>query len=137
MIQAQLQRSKYLETTVSTATPAQLLLMLFDGAIRNCRAGIEAIQQNRPADAHNAFSKAQDIISEFTITLDREAPIAADLLKLYEYFQFRLIEANTKKQAEPAEEVLQHLQELKETWYQASKLLAHAPVAAQAEAVHG
>lgn len=137
MIQAQLQRNKYLETTVSTATPAQLLLMLCDGAIRNCRAGIEAIHQNHPADAHMSFCKAQDIISEFAITLNREAPIAADLLKLYEYFQFRLIEANTKKQAEPAQEVLQHLQELKETWYQASRLIANGPSAPQAEAAHG
>ncbi|MCU6708436.1 flagellar export chaperone FliS [Paenibacillus sp. J5C_2022] len=115
------QRNKYLETTVQTASPAQLLIMLYDGAIRFCRQGIEAIEQQRPSDANTYLLKTQDIISEFIITLDRSNPMSEQLLSLYEYFNQRLVEANTKKSAEPAREVLQHLIELKETWMQAAK----------------
>ncbi|RTE07942.1 flagellar export chaperone FliS [Paenibacillus whitsoniae] len=128
MIQAQ--RNKYLENTVQTASPAQLLIMLCDGAIRFCRAGIEALKNHNHQDANTNLVKVQDIISEFTITLDRNAPIAEDLLRLYEYFNHRLIEANIKKTAEPAEEVLGYLIELKETWLQAAKQMNAGPNAA-------
>ncbi|RCW44809.1 flagellar export chaperone FliS [Paenibacillus prosopidis] len=115
------QRNKYLETTVRTAAPAQLLIMLYDGAIRFCRQGIEAIKEQNYAEANTSLLKTQDIINEFIITLDRSTSIADNLLRLYDYFNKRLIEANIKKSTEPAEEVLGHLIELKETWIQAAK----------------
>jgi len=115
------QRNKYLQNTVQTATPGQLLIMLYDGAIRFCRQGIEAIKEQRYEDANISLLKVQDIISEFIITIDRSNPISENLLKLYEYFNTRLIEANMKKDIEPAEEVLAHLIDLKETWMQAAK----------------
>ncbi|WP_054025393.1 flagellar export chaperone FliS [Bacillus sp. FJAT-28004] len=115
------QRNKYLQNTIQTATPGQLLIMLYDGAIRFCRQGIEAIKEQRYADANTSLLKVQDIVSEFIITIDRSNPISENLLKLYEYFNTRLIEANMKKDVEPAEEVLAHLIDLKETWIQAAK----------------
>lgn len=115
------QRNKYLQNTVQTATPGQLLIMLYDGAIRFCRQGIEAIKEQRYSDANTSLLKVQDIISEFIITIDRSNPISENLLKLYEYFNTRLIEANMKKDIEPAEEVLAHLVDLKETWIQVAK----------------
>lgn len=115
------QRNKYLETTVQTATPAQLLIMLYDGAIRFCRQGIEAIKQHNYEDASKSLTRVQEIISEFVITLDKNSAIAENLLRLYEYFNFRLIEANVQKKAESAEEVLGYLLQLKETWIQAAR----------------
>jgi flagellar protein FliS len=115
------QRNKYLETTVQTATPAQLLIMLYDGAIRFCRQAIKALQEKDYTEANSNLLKAQDIISEFIITIDRSSPVADGLLRLYEYFNTLLIESNIKKSIEPAEEVLAHLIELKETWFQAAK----------------
>lgn len=119
MIQSQ--RNKYMETTVQTATPAQLLIMLIDGAIRFCKQGIKAIDENNPTEANQYLGKVQDIVSELIITLDRKASVADGLLRLYEYFNFRLIEANVQKKAEPAAEVLGYLIELKEVWIQAAK----------------
>jgi flagellar protein FliS len=115
------QRNKYLQNSIQTATPGQLLIMLYDGAIRFCRQGIEAIKEQRYSDANTSLLKTQDIISEFIITIDRSNPISENLLNLYEYFNTRLIEANMKKEIEPAEEVLGHLIDLKETWIQAAK----------------
>jgi len=117
----QTQRNKYLETTVQTASPSQLLIMLYDGAIRACKIAIEALKQNNYQEAHSNLIKAQDIVSEFMITLDQGSPIAEGLWKLYDYFNYRLREANMHKSVEPVEEVLEHLMELKETWIQASK----------------
>lgn len=122
MYQAQANRNKYLETSIQTATPAQLLIMLCDGAIRFCRAAIEAIKANDTPNAHQNLRKAQDIISEFAATLDKNTSFSEDLLKLYDYFLHRLVEANLKKEIEPIEEVMGYLIELRETWVQASKL---------------
>ncbi|WP_284643292.1 flagellar export chaperone FliS [Paenibacillus silviterrae] len=117
----QMQRNKYLENSIQTATPAQLLIMLCDGAIRYCRQGIAAIKEKNYQEANFNLTKTQDIISEFVITLDKESFLAENLLKLYEYFNFRLIEANIQKKAEPAEEVLGYLLDLKQTWVEAAK----------------
>ncbi|TVY09387.1 flagellar export chaperone FliS [Paenibacillus cremeus] len=114
-------QNKYLETSIQTATPAQLLIMLYDGAIRFCRSAIEAVNQKKYEEAHNFFVRTQDIVMEFAITLDKKAPMAEQLLSLYDYFIFRLTEANTQKVVEPAQEVLAHLMELKETWIQAAR----------------
>jgi flagellar secretion chaperone FliS len=119
MLQAQ--RNKYLENSIQTATPAQLLIMLCDGAIRFSKLAIESVKNKNYQEANDNLVKVQSIISEFVITLDRSAPIADQLLRLYEYFNYRLIEANMKKAIEPIEEVLGYLVELKETWIQAAK----------------
>lgn len=123
--------NKYLETAIQTATPAQLLLMLYDGAIRFCRQSIAELKEGRLESANVFLQKTQNIIDEFVITLDRKSSIADNLLQLYEYFKFRLAEANMKKSPEPAEEVLGYLIELKENWMQAAKLSAQQKAGAQ------
>lgn len=122
------QHNKYLENTVRTATPAQLLIMLVDGAIRFCKLGIEGIKQRNFEQAHVNFIKVQDIINEFIITLDTTFPIADRLMQLYDYFKLRITEANIKKSVEPAEEILGYLIELRETWVQAAIMANKKPV---------
>lgn len=112
--------NKYLETTVQTMTPAKLLIMLYDGAIRFSKQGIEAIKSNKYEEANRSLGRVQDIIQEFIITLDRSQPISDSLLRLYEYFIQRIVEGNVKKQVEPIEEVVAYLTDLKETWMQAA-----------------
>lgn len=124
MIQSQ--RNKYLETSVQTASPAQLLIMLFDGAIRFCRSGIEGIKNRNFEDANANLIRVQNIIGELDATLNKKIAISEDLSRLYEYFIFRLIEANLQKSAEPAEEVLTYLIEFRDTWMQASKIASGA-----------
>ena len=124
-------RNRYLETSIQTASPQQLLIMLYDGAIRFCKLGIEAIKRKDYEDANTQLTKAQQIISEFQITLDRSIPISGDLSRLYDYFYTRLIQANIHKQVEPAEEVLGYLQELRETWMEAAIQLKQGTSAGQ------
>ena len=114
------QQNKYLETKVQTSNPEQLLIMLFDGAIRFCKLAVEGIQQKKFSQAHENIIKVQDIIAEFVITLKKDSGIAEPLLRLYDYFLHRLTEANLKKEAGPVEEVMKHLTDLKETWVQAA-----------------
>jgi flagellar protein FliS len=131
------QQNKYFETKVQTATPEQLLIMLCDGAIRFTKLAIEGIKQKNHNQAHQNLIKVQDIIAEFTITLDPNSAVAEPLMRLYEYFIHRLTEANMKKEAEPAEEVLKHLLELKETWIQAALSVKQQAKSTAPAASHG
>ncbi|MEX1028721.1 MAG: flagellar export chaperone FliS [Paenibacillaceae bacterium] len=121
------QRNKYLQTSIQTATPSQLLIMLFDGAIRFCKGGIDAIKNSDLEEANRCICRAEDIIMEFVVTLDKTSSIAEGLIQMYDYMYFRLIEANTKKEVEPIEEVIGFLTEMKETWVQAARQLNGAP----------
>jgi flagellar secretion chaperone FliS len=115
------QQNKYLATTIQTATPGQLLIMLCDGAIRFSRLAIEALQKHQLEEAHRNLLKVQDIVKEFMSTLNPEYSISKNLMSLYEYFLHQLTQANLKKAVEPVEEVLGYLIELKETWILAAR----------------
>lgn len=133
----QAQQNKYMQTSIQTATPAQLLIMLHDGAIRFSRISIDAIQQRKYDVASENLCKVQDIIREFAVTLDKQSPVAESLLQLYDYFLFQLIEANKNKEIEPIEEIIQHLQELKQTWVEAARAGVGSKEGFNAAVLHG
>lgn len=112
---------KYRQNAVQTS-PGQLLIMLYDGAIRFALAAIDGVNQQDYQKSNTNFGKAQAIISELSATLDHSYDIAASLGKLYEYMNYLLIQANIKKSVEPAEEALGYLRDLRETWVEANKL---------------
>lgn len=119
MIQSPLQ--KYQQSSVQTASPAQLVVMLYDGAIRFIKQGIDGIETKNIEKTNTNFIKAQKIVNELISSLNFNYPIANNLLRIYEYMSQQLIDANLKKNKAPAEDVLDHLVELKEAWYQVAK----------------
>lgn len=114
---------KYQQTQLQTASPAQLLLMLYDGAIRFVKFGIEGIEDRNIEKANNFLCKAQAVIHELIAALDHKYEVSSSLLQVYEYMVYQLIQANSKKDSEPASEVLSYLQELREAWDTAAKSL--------------
>lgn len=114
---------KYRQSSVQTSTPAQLLIMLFDGAIRFVNAGLEGINQKDIQKSNLNLGKAQTIISELMSTLDLSYEVSKGLFALYEYINHLLIEANVNKLTAPAEEALGYISELRETWAQAAKVV--------------
>lgn len=113
--------AKYQQTSVQTASPGQLIIMLYDGAIRFLKQGIAGIEERDITKANNALIRAQNIINELTASLNMDIPISRNLLEIYDYMVRRLIEANMKKDVKPAQEVLSHLQELRSAWVQIIK----------------
>lgn len=114
---------KYRQSSVQTSTPGQLLLKLYDGAIRFIKAGMEGLKQNDIQLANLNLGKAQTIVSELISTLDSSYEVSTGLSALYEYVIHLLVEANIKKSIESAEEALGYLTELRETWAEAVKLV--------------
>lgn len=105
-----------------TASPAQLTLMLYDGAIKFCNIALEAIDNKEIEKANTNIQKAQRIIEEFRSTLDFKYPVAAEFDKVYEYIYRRMVEANLKKDREILEEALGHIRTMRETWIEVMRL---------------
>lgn len=114
--------STYQNSKVVTATPAELTLMLYEGAIKFCNIAIMGIEQNDIQKAHNNISRAEAIIEEFRSTLNFKYPVSKDFEAVYDYIYRRLVEANIKKDKEILEEVLVHLRTLRDTWKEVMKL---------------
>ena len=106
----------YANSKVMTASPAELTLMLYDGAIKFCNIAIVAVEKKDIEKAHNNIIKVERIIKEFQSTLDHKYPVAKDFDQVYTYLVRRLHEANVKKDAEILEEVLKHLRTMRDTW---------------------
>ncbi len=111
----------YQQSSVQTATPNHLIIMLYDGAIRFTKAGIQSIRERNIERANENFKKAQAVINELIASLNFDYSISSNLASIYEYLLALLLKANLKKDVKPAEEALQFLVDLSETWKQVLK----------------
>lgn len=106
----------YANSKIMTASPAELTLMLYEGAIKFCNIAIVAVEQNDIEKAHTNITKVENIIMEFQGTLDHKYPVAKYFDDIYSYIYQRLIEANISKEKEILEEILGHLRTLRDMW---------------------
>lgn len=113
---------QYNNNRILTASPAELTLMLYEGAIKFCNVAIIGIEQKDIEKAHKNIVRAQRIIEEFRITLDHKYPVAEDFERIYVYLLQRLLEANIKKDKEILEEVLVHLRSMRDNWKEVMKI---------------
>lgn len=114
--------AQYNNSKVLTASPSELTLMLYEGAIKFCNIAILAVEQKDIEKAHTNIIKTQRIIDYFRQTLDMKYPVAADFERVYEYLGRRLVEANTKKDKEILEEVSMHLHSMRDTWKEVMRI---------------
>lgn len=119
----------YLRSKVMTATPAELTLMLYEGAIKFVNKAIMSIEKDDVMGAHNNLMKTQRIIEELRASLDHKYPVAKEFDTVYEYILRRLVEANIKKDKDILEEVLENLRTMRDTWKEVMKN-ANAPQSA-------
>lgn len=110
--------ANYLRTKVFTATPEQLQLMLYDGAIRFAEQGKAALVQKNYEVSYNALSRAQKIITELQCGLKHDlAPeLCGKLAALYNFVFRKLMEANIQHHVEAVDEALSILRYQRETW---------------------
>ena len=113
---------QYNNSKILTASPAELTLMLYEGAIKFCNIAIAGIEQKDIQKAHTNIVKAERIINHLRITLDMKYPVAQDFERIYEYLDRRLVMANMKKDIEILEEVLTHLRSVRDTWKEVMRL---------------
>jgi len=114
--------AQYAQNKILTASPAELTLMLYDGAIKFCNIAIMGLEQKDLQKTHNNIMKVEKIIEEFQITLNFKYEIANDFNNVYNYLMRRLREANMKKDKEILEEVSEHLHTMRDTWKEVMRL---------------
>lgn len=118
----------YANNKITTASPADLVLMLYEGAIKFCNLAIIAVENKEIEKAHTNIMKVENIIQEFQITLNHKYATAKDFDEVYSYLLLRLQEANLKKDKEILEEVLKHLRTMRDTWKEVMRLTKNGTV---------
>ncbi len=116
--------NQYQQNQIDTASREQILIMLYDGAIRFCRQAVEAMAAEDRLSQRESVSRALAIITEFSNTLDREigGEMAENLDALYHFMIRELTSANLQSDPEKITVVIGLLSELRETWMQAIEI---------------
>lgn len=114
--------AQYNNSKILTASPAELTLMLYEGAIKFCNIGIAAIEEKSIEKAHINIVKAQKIVDHFRMTLDMKYPVAEDFERVYSYLAVRLVEADVRKDKEILSEVRTHLHSMRDTWKEVMRI---------------
>ena len=114
--------AQYNNSKVLTATPAELTLMLYEGAIKFCNIAEIAMEQKDIQRAHVNIVKTQKIVEYLRQTLDMKYPVAKDIENIYVYLEGQLVQANVKKDKEILEECLGHLREVRDTWKEVMRI---------------
>ena len=112
---------QYNNSKILTASPAELTLMLYEGAIKFCNIAIVAVEHKDIEKAQENIRKTERIIDNIRQTLDMSYPVAEDFERVYAYLSQRLVEANVKKEKEILEEVNTHLRSMRDTWKEVMK----------------
>ena len=110
--------NQYKQMAVKTANPGQILIMLYEAAIRNVKKAMQCMDANDIAGKGQAIVKAHDIVNELlnTLNFDVGGQVARDLERLYGYMSEQLLQANLNNTKAPLESVLKNLETLLSAW---------------------
>ena len=128
----------YTKVDVETASQGKLIVMLFNGAIKRAEEAKRQMDKGRFEGVHNNLIRAQDIIAELRGALNMKAgSIAANLDRIYEYFQHLLVTANVRKDPAPIDECIDMMTSMRDTWQELFETLsAEAPVTSGAPSIN-
>jgi len=108
----------YQQNSVTTASPGDLTLMLYNGCLKFIKQAKQAIVDKKVEEKNTNLVKAQNIIREFMVTLNMDYEISKSYMQMYDYILNRLIEANVKSDIEILNEVEGYVIEFRDTWKQ-------------------
>ena len=113
-------QNAYKKASVNTLDQNKLIIMLYDGAIKNASFAVEHMKLEEIVKVHDCLIKTKNIVTELmaTLNMDNGGDIAKNLQSLYSYMFSQLIEANMEKKPEPVIVVIDLLKELRAAWVQ-------------------
>lgn len=115
-------RQEYLKQSVMTASPAELIVMLFDACIKNLKLAAICLEDNKDySGSHTHFVKTQEIIMELVNCLDSSVDLSTQLLDIYEFLLRTIREMNIKKDLSLLPDVIEILSSMRDTWQSISK----------------
>ncbi|SDK04263.1 flagellar export chaperone FliS [Sediminibacillus albus] len=118
----QQQYQTYKNNSVTTASPGELTLMLYNGCLKFIKQATRNIEKDNHEQKNVNIQKAQKIIQELMVTLDPKAEITKEIMPLYDYINNRLMEANINNDRAILEEASGLVTEFRDTWKEVIKL---------------
>jgi len=112
----------YRTNAVTTASPGELTLMLYNGCLKFINLARVAIESMDIEAKNTNIQKAQNIITELMVTLNMDLEISKNMMSLYDYANRRLIEVNIHNDLEKLKEVEELITEFRDTWKQAIQM---------------
>lgn len=112
---------QYQQNSIMTASPEELTLMLYNGAIKFINLGKHHIENKEVEKANEAIKRAQDIIYELNNTLDMTYEVSNNLRSIYTFVLEKLVDANIKKDVKFLDEASPLIEEIRDTWKEAMK----------------
>jgi len=107
----------YQQTQIKTLSQGKLIIMLYDGAIKNLTLALKEMEEKNYEQTNNYLIKAQEIINELAVTLNLDAgELAHNLLRLYRSMNALLVQANIKNDQDIVKRVVKMLSELRQAW---------------------
>lgn len=106
----------YGNNKVLTASPAELTLMLYEGAVKFANIAVAALEKKDYETTNINIQKCRNIVVELTTTLNMKYPVAQDFKRLYDYIFALLVEANMKKDLELLNRALDELRDIRDIW---------------------
>lgn len=116
--------NNYQRNAVLTASPAELTLMLYEGAIKFCNIALNGFENQDFEKINTNIKKAEAIIAELRATLDHKYPVWEDFDRVYAYIYDCMVDANIQKDPAMLEEALKRTREMRDTWKEVMKLTA-------------
>lgn len=107
---------EYNRNKILTASPAELTLMLYEGAIKFCNIALIAIEKQDYEKVNINIKKAENVITEFKVTLNHKYLVAKDFENVYNYIYSLLVDANIKKDTEILNRALDEIRGMRDTW---------------------
>lgn len=112
---------RYRQQGVMTASPMELIVMLYDGCIRQLRVAVLAVKDGNEALSSEALVKAQAIVQELSLSLDRSYELSSELSRIYEFVEETIYQAIQQKDLKDIPAVTDIMVELHETWNEVAK----------------
>lgn len=113
--------TKYQNSKVLTASPAELTLMLYEGTIKFINIGIVSIDEKNFPKANTNIKKAERIIDHLMCTLNDKYPVSKDFENIYNCIMQALIQGNIKKDRSELERALYYTRMIRDTWKEVMK----------------
>lgn len=111
----------YQQQRVLSANPVELVILLYDGCIKQLKIAALAVEDTEHEKANSSMQKAQRIVTELLNCLDLRFSVAKDLMLLYEFVLNEIASANASKDANHLYEIAEMLNELRSAWVELSK----------------
>ncbi|MFB1049899.1 flagellar export chaperone FliS [Paraliobacillus sp. JSM ZJ581] len=115
------QYEAYKNNSVNTASPGELTLMLYNGCLKFLKQAKKGINDSNFEWKNTNIQKAQNIINELMVTLNQETEIGKQMLPIYDYINYILMEANIKNDINKLEEAYGLIEEFRDSWKEALK----------------